>query len=354
VAVRHEGASGRSPRPVRAGSAPVRQSDESRSDQRILELQRAAGNRAVCQLLAQAGPVKGEVGDAEMTLQATIRRGKPSAEARSSHRVAAAPSTQELDAAEDGAHEKPVDPEAVSSAFMSQVATQGTPAGQGPGGGPAELNFPDLMMPDSLKGEDQDSLTSAISFEPTVARAGVANPFGATSWGVFNILGLVVRSTPGAFRADFRLQNPITYNVSPGGRTSIASASDPALTAANYATAASDLTPNMSYQNGKPPRTRFWAEDLTIRHEKFHSDERRRLNRAGATQAQAWLNTQAASTPEEVANLVAQVPNRVITASQAAVGTLDEKESRAYGDGAPSYKARADAISAAGASGTYT
>ena len=42
----------------------------------------------------------------------------------------------------------------------------------------------------------------------------------------------------------------------------------------------------------------------------------------------------------------------MITASQAAVGTLDEKESRAYGDGAPSYQARADAIRTKGALGT--
>jgi hypothetical protein len=53
-----------------------------------------------------------------------------------------------------------------------------------------------------------------------------------------------------------------------------------------------------------------------------------------------------------VATLIAQVPARVITASQAAVGTLDEKESRAYGDGAPSYQARADAIRTKGALGT--
>jgi hypothetical protein len=53
-----------------------------------------------------------------------------------------------------------------------------------------------------------------------------------------------------------------------------------------------------------------------------------------------------------VAALIAQVPGRVITSSQAAVGSVDEKESRAYGDGAASYLARANAIKVKGDLGT--
>jgi hypothetical protein len=52
---------------------------------------------------------------------------------------------------------------------------------------------------------------------------------------------------PGTFTVSFTLENPITYNVT-SPKTSIASENDPALTNANYPTASSDLTPNMSRQ----------------------------------------------------------------------------------------------------------
>jgi hypothetical protein len=43
----------------------------------------------------------------------------------------------------------------------------------------------------------------------------------------------------------------------------------------------------------------------------------------------------------------------VIASSRAAAGTVDEKETRAYGDGAPAYKARADAIKTKGDANGY-
>jgi hypothetical protein len=206
-------------------------------------------------------------------------------------------------------------------------------------------------MPKAMQVADADAIASAITFTPTVTQAGAVNPFGSTTWSNFNITGQTVTAAAGTFNAAFTLENPITFNVD-SPKPSIASETDAALTNANYPTAASDLTPNMSKQGGKPPRTQFWARDLTTKHEHFHAAERSRLNAAGAVQAQAWLNTQTAASVADVATLIAQVPARVITASQAAVGTLDEKESRAYGDGAPSYQARADAIRTKGALGT--
>jgi hypothetical protein len=214
----------------------------------------------------------------------------------------------------------------------------------------ATIQLPDIMMPESLKFYDQDMVAASITHSPTIAQSGVVSPFGATTWSVFNITGQTVTAASGAFTVRFTLENPITYNVA-SPKTSIASADDPALTNANFAQAAADLSPRMDVQNGKPRRTTFWARDLTLRHERFHSDERSRLNQAGAAQAQTWLSGQTAANVAEVQALIAQVPGRVITASQAAVGTLDEKESRAYGDGAAIYRARADAINARGALG---
>jgi hypothetical protein len=311
----------------------------------ILALQHAAGNAAVARLLEQrqpaAAPATGGLSQS-ITLQAVIPRrpapASPSADVAPAGRA-------DLDAEEGFETSGEVDPGAVTEAFVAQV---GAPAEAQEG---ATVPLPDKRMPESLEFIDTDTIAGTITYSSTINQAGVVNPFGSTKWSVFNITGQKVTSAPGAFTATFTLENPITFNVT-SPKTSIADENDAALTNANYATAASDLTPNMAKQGGKPPRTQFWARDLTVKHERFHSDERQRLNKAGATQAQTWLSAQTAATVAEVEALIAQVPGRVITASQAAVGTVDEKETRAYGDGAPSYKARADAIKAKGDLGT--
>jgi hypothetical protein len=308
----------------------------------VLALQRSAGNAAVARLLESRAPAAAETETRTSTIAVTaeIRR---SVEPRpSGERGACAGADHDA----EGDHgEAVVDAGAVTAALTSQAAPVSEPQDG------ARVALPDLVTPRDLAVPDTDSVVGAITYSPTVTQSGVVNPFGATTWANFNVTGATVTPGAGSFAAAFTLENPITYNVS-SPKTSIADENDAALTNANFAAAADDLTPDMARQNGKPPRRRFWARDLTLRHERFHSDERSRLNRAGAAQAQTWLSAQAAGSVADVQALIAQVPGRVITASQAAVGTLDEKESRAYGDGAPSYQARADAIRTKGALGS--
>ena len=57
-----------------------------------------------------------------------------------------------------------------------------------------------------------------------------------------------------------------------------------------------------------------------------------------------WLKGQAAADEAEVRTLVNQVPAKM--RENYATAYSPGKETRAYGDGAPSYKARADAITA--------
>jgi hypothetical protein len=326
--------------------------------QTILALQRTAGNAAVSRFLAQersrpeavpAAPATTQSGveTSNISFQAVIRRSDAQGpEAAGFHQVSSSASGRgDLDAEEGNEATGIVDPAAVTQAFtIPASAVPDAEVGQ-------TVSLPDMHMPESLKVIDTDAVAGTITFSPSITQSGAVNPFGATTWSTFNVTGQTVTAAAGTFTASFTLENPITFNVA-SPKTSIASEADPALTNANYPTAASDLTPNMARQGGKPPRTQFWATDLTVQHERFHSNERSGFNRAGAAQAQAWLSAQTAGSVADVAALIAQVPGRVITASQAAVGTLDEKESRAYGDGAASYKARADAITAKGARGT--
>jgi len=67
----------------------------------------------------------------------------------------------------------------------------------------------------------------------------------------------------------------------------------------------------------------------------------------------AWLTGQTASSQAQVQGLLNQVPGRFASALLAALSTEDG-EKHAYGDGAPSYRARANAIRAKGGRGEYT
>lgn len=300
----------------------------------ILGLQQRAGNAVVSRLVVQrwGRHVEEEGGDPDpsgMSFDVTV----PSR-------------TPDHDGEQGTEHNADVSPEQVTAALTSGLAEPE----EVPEGG--QISLPDMTMP-AMETTETDTVSASLSFSATIANSGAVNPFGATTWATFNITDIKVKKGKSSYAASFKVKNPITYNVAAGGRTDIRSATDPALTAANHATAASDLTPNMADLGGRPPRTQFWAQDLTLRHERFHSRERKRLNGAGAKQAKTWLAGQTANSAADVQALIAQVPAKIIAASQAAVGTLQQKEARAYGDGVPSYKARAKAISKRGAAGKY-
>jgi hypothetical protein len=311
------------PSPSRVPPGPETLRDVQEPGAGVLALQRAAGNAAVGRLLAPSPEPRTET--RRMEISAVIRR-------------------VDRDAEEDVAEHDTVDPAAVTDAFT-------LPAAQVPAATEGETAaLPDIELPDALAVVDEDAVAGTITYSPTVNQAGTVKPFGSTKWNKFKITGTTVTAGKGTFTAKFTLENPITYNVS-SPKTSIESVDDPALTNDNFTLAAGDLTPNMSKQGGKPPRTKFWARDLTVKHEKFHADERSKFGKAGSDQAQVWLSAQTAGSVDDVQKLIAQVPARVIASSKAAAGTVDEKESRAYGDGASSYKARADGIKARGAKG---
>ena len=135
------------------------------------------------------------------------------------------------------------------------------------------------------------------------------------------------------------------------GRTNIASESDPAITQANYPAVVKDLTPpaaavnqgGLALMKHQPPRTRFWAEDLTIKHERFHCAEDQRFGGQGVRSAQNWLNTQTAANDNALFALLPRVIGKVGDVVKTGMA-VPAAEQRAYDDGAPSYAARAQAI----------
>lgn len=202
-----------------------------------------------------------------------------------------------------------------------------------------------------------DSVAGTVNYTSRIQNAGSpsGSEFGVTVPSQ-DVRDIRVTQTTGAFQVAFTYEMRMDWSVvssGPNGQANITSETDAALTAANYLTAVSDLTPNMGDLNGRPPRTRFWNRALTERHERFHADDAVALGRPAATAAQSWLSTQNASTNSDCQTLVTQAAARIwrgMMTGMAAPG----REQRAYGDGAPAYRTLATAIQTRGAGGHYS
>ncbi|MEM7186888.1 MAG: LysM peptidoglycan-binding domain-containing protein [Bacteroidota bacterium] len=218
---------------------------------------------------------------------------------------------------------------------------------------------------DQLSNKD-NSVSSSLNYKPTVRRGGVtldATDFGSTgsSADVTNVVispsaGTLFNS--GIYTVTGDLELKIKWDARSGvghsGQIDIQNANDPDLKACNYQLAASDLTPDMGSDNGRPPRTKFWAEDLTIRHELYHAVEQRQ-KKYGPIRVKAiqdHLNKQKPTSAGEILTTHIPAAKRV---GQRAFNNADKaiREDEAYGDGAPLYQARANAITAKGDSGGY-
>jgi hypothetical protein len=204
--------------------------------------------------------------------------------------------------------------------------------------------------------EESDSIAPALTYSPSISQGGAApraSSFGVTRTrpAVANI-AIAHDTTASVFNVTATVNNAITWTVQSRGRTNIPNENAAAINSTNYTTVASDLTPNMSSDNGRPPRTQFWAQDLTEKHERFHANERATTYGQPAFEfAQTWLGTQTAADDAGVTTLVNQVPDKMHESYAASYAP--GKESRAYGDGAPSYQARADAVKTKGDGGGY-
>jgi hypothetical protein len=224
------------------------------------------------------------------------------------------------------------------------------------GQGPAEsttITIPDIIKPELEHIHACDSIAGIIPYNGTVVGGETppGNAFGICRFGDVRVTGITITLTAHVYQVRGTIENRIKWGVQSLGRTDIAGDTDADITAANYATVSSDLTPNMSSSGGRPPRTQFWADDLTQRHELFHANDVRGQGPGAATAAVSWVSSQTATDVAGVQALVDQIPNRVVRTIVAGMG--EPAEVRAYGDGAGSYRARATSIKTKGDAGTY-
>ncbi len=241
-----------------------------------------------------------------------------------------------------------------SASGSSAAGPAGTlaPAADGLG---APISVPDIEAPELAKIEKTDAVKGAFTYSGSITKDGAApDGFGVTRSFSAKLSAVTITPNAGTFDIAATFEHPITYQVrsgtGPGGQVDIASATDGDLTKTNYLTAVTALTPNMSDLNGRPPRSGFWAEDLTLKHELVHANDDKGNGPGAMATVTTWLNGKTAATAADVTTLLGALPGRFASALLAALSTEDG-EKHAYGDGAPSYTARANAIKAKGDKG---
>ena len=241
---------------------------------------------------------------------------------------------------------KGADSEAQSNAEVAESAEVAEP-----------FELPDIEIKGLEEYGKNDAVEAKFGYEGSIAKDGPdPEGFGVTRSFASKLTNIKITPKAKTFTIDATFEHPITYQVrkgtGPDGQRDVASETDSKITKANYETVAADLTPNMSDLNGRPPRSQFWAEDLTERHELVHANDDLKNGPDAMETVVKWLGEKEANDARGVNRLLTTVPNRFAAALLAALSTEDG-EKRAYGDGAPLYRARATAIKAKGDKGDY-
>jgi len=235
----------------------------------------------------------------------------------------------------------------------SPTADQPKPTPAGPAGGGVRFSaLPPIVVP-----AQADAIKTTLTYDPSinpVRPPGAPTKFGQTDTFI-KVNKSFGKPDGGKFLVELVVENVITFWVAAGGRQHIASDSDPKITQANYPSVVSDLTPSPTEIHGggvdllknQPPRTHFWAQDLTTDHELFHAADNEKFGRQGAIEARDWLDGQTAQNLDQVEVLVGRAGGRVAQTITAAMQP-PAVEQRAYDDGAAAYTARAQAIKTKG------
>lgn len=145
------------------------------------------------------------------------------------------------------------------------------------------------------------------------------------------------------------IQADIVYHwaVQSLGRQHIRSADDGRVSQSTWSQVAYDLTPGGG-STPRSPRIVYWCSDLSRRHELFHRDDFVGAFRRYKPTAEAWLNSQTASSTAGARSKSEQAMEMLVRQVTTYMGEGDFApcEVRAYGDGRPHYQARADAVRA--------
>jgi hypothetical protein len=239
-------------------------------------------------------------------------------------------------------------------------AAGGSAAGAAAAPDGTALHIPEMGMPVTKGTHASDAIGAAFSYLPTTTRGGVtlgASEFGQTTGSLKHFSNVVITPGSGKFTVTADLKQTVNWDTrateGPNKQKNVGNDTDPVLTKTNYPQVVKDLTPDTSDLKGRPPRDQFWAKDLTETHELYHVKDYVDIARKGSGDAEKWLGGQTASKKEDVPALLDTAWTNQIFNVWDKFTDPPAVEERAYSDGAPLYKGRADSIKVKGDKGDY-
>jgi hypothetical protein len=213
--------------------------------------------------------------------------------------------------------------------------------------------FPGTIAPSFVLPPQSDRVASTLTYKSQISGDGPApdpGDFGTTR-PFFTMTDRYALLDKGVYTVTATVTADVKFGVTSGNRKNIASDSDANITQTNYPDVVRDLTPSPTAVHrpgldlfaGQPPRTHFWAEDLTIVHERVHADEDVMFGGQGVVIAQNFLNAQTANSYDDVGRLFQPALNQVVAKVDKEMA-FPGREERAYSRGAAAYRDRAQAI----------
>jgi hypothetical protein len=193
-----------------------------------------------------------------------------------------------------------------------------------------------------------DAVASTLNFGSKVKKGG-ASP-GSDEFGVEKVkykvdsMKFTHDAATATVNAEARVFLDIGWGVHSLGRTNIPDENVKAVKKSKWQAIRDDLKPD---GKGRPQRDKYWAKDLTERHEQFHASDDIQRAQAYVPTAKTWLDGQtvrAKHIKKDLKKHLETVRSNVEADGWAWYGTGGED--RAYADGSASYQARADAVEA--------
>ena len=222
-----------------------------------------------------------------------------------------------------------------------------------------ELTVSEIPATQEIPPSSLDSVSSSLTFKESIDQGGIA--VKASAFGICGVVELrfVNVRIVGGLIFGYRVHGECEYSIKwdvvgtgPRGQKHIANENDPDITAATHDTAVSDLTPNLGDLGGRPPRSKFFAQDITRDHELVHAADYNKFGKQGFQVATAWLESQEAENADGVRTLMEQALDRIIAVVKAGM-VKPANEVRAYGAGVADYTARSNAIRKKADKGEY-
>jgi len=224
------------------------------------------------------------------------------------------------------------------------------------------VRLPDVEPPDipAFTIVQEDPVNPTLDYSPHVERITLSNAcpftdhrvFGLTTMTPPSIVDVSVTPVLAWYYVDATVDQEIRFRVcdgvGPQGQVDITSENDANITKENYWEVAQDLTPDST---GVPPRKLFYANDLSLRHERFHVSEWVKVAEESMPDVQKRLSGKTTSRAFGVNFLLVDLSKQFNDVVNVKVAPLAEVHE--YGDGKPSYLARSKAIIAKGDAGGY-